>query len=248
MPEVECKNLSFSYPIKGNNNTVEVFKDLNIKFENHTFNVLLGESGSGKTTLLNIIAGIQNQYDGQLTFDGKDARELSIRRRNISYMPQNYVIYDRMTVFDNIAFPLKFVDISPEEVLVRVRNIAKRLGIAHCLSRKPKYLSFGQQQRMVLAKALVKDPDIILLDEPMTSNDPMIKEYLFDVIKEAKEELNATIIYVTHDYMEAIRYGEVLYVINDSKVVAKGTPKELRDSKDPYLVALKSASVLEEIK
>ena len=165
MPEVECKNLSFSYLIKGKNNTVEVFKDLNIKFENHKFNVLLGESGSGKTTLLNIIAGIQNQYDGQLTFDGKDARELSIRRRNISYMPQNYVIYDRMTVFDNIAFPLKFVDISPEEVLVRVRNIAKRLGIAHCLSRKPKYLSFGQQQRMVLAKALVKDPDIILLDE-----------------------------------------------------------------------------------
>ncbi len=72
MPEVECKNLSFSYPLKGNNNTVEVFKDLNIKFENHKFNVLLGESGSGKTTLLNIIAGIQNQYDGQLTFDGKD--------------------------------------------------------------------------------------------------------------------------------------------------------------------------------
>ena len=248
MPEVECKNLSFNYLNKNKTREIEVFKDLNIKFESGKFNVLLGESGSGKTTLLNIIAGIQNQYDGELTFDGVDARDLSIRKRNISYMPQNYVVYDRMTVFDNIAFPLKFIDISPEEILVRVRNIAKRLGIAHCLSRKPKYLSIGQQQRMVLAKALVKDPDIILLDEPMTSNDPLIKEYLFEVIKEAKEELNATIIYVTHDYMEAIRYGEMLYVLSDSKVVAKGTPKELRDSKDPYLVALKSASVLEELK
>ena len=248
MPEIECKNLSFSYLNKAKTQEIEVFKGLNIKFENHKFNILLGESGSGKSTLLNIISGIQNQYDGQLTFDGVDARELSIRRRNISYMPQNYVVYDRMTVFENIAFPLKFTDIPPEEVLTRVRNIAKRLGIAHCLSRKPKYISTGQQQRMVLAKALVTDPETILLDEPMASNDPLIKEYLFEIIKEAKEELNATIIYVTHDYKDAVRYGEMLYVINDSKVVAKGTPKELRGSKDPYLVALKSASVLEEIK
>jgi ABC-type sugar transport system ATPase subunit len=248
MPSIECKNLSFSYPNKKKEADIEVFKDLNITFENEKFNVLLGESGSGKTTLLNIISGIENQYDGELLFDGIDARELSIRRRNISYMPQKYVIYERMTVFDNIAFPLRFVDITPDEVLVRVRNIAKRLGISHCLSRRPKQLSVGQQQRMILAKALVKDPKIILLDEPMSSNDPLIKEELFRTIKEAQQELNATIVFVTHDYMDAIKYGDILYVIKDSQIVARGTPKELRDSKEPYLVALKSASVLEEIK
>ena len=139
-------------------------------------------------------------------------------------------------------------DITPDEVLVRVRNIAKRLGISHCLSRRPKQLSVGQQQRMILAKALVKDPKIILLDEPMSSNDPLIKEELFRTIKEAQQELNATIVFVTHDYMDAIKYGDILYVIKDSQIVVKGTPKELRDSKEPYLVALKSASVLEEIK
>ncbi|MBR4378062.1 MAG: ABC transporter ATP-binding protein [Bacilli bacterium] len=248
MASIECKSLSFSYQNKKKETDIEVFKDLNIKFESEKFNVLLGESGSGKTTLLNIISGIENQYDGELLFDGQDAREISIRRRHISYMPQKYIIYDKMTVFDNIAFPLRFVDITPDEVLTRVRNVAKRLGISQCLSRRPKNLSLGQQQRMVLAKALVKDPEIILLDEPMSSVDPLIKEELFKIIKEAKEELNATIIFVTHNYMDAIRYGDILYVLKDSQIVAKGTPKDLRDSKDEYLVYLKSENVMEDIK
>lgn len=248
MANIVIKNLSFSYESKDKADNIEVFKDLNVTFLDHKFNVLLGESGCGKSALLNIISGIQNQYDGELFFNDVDARTLSIRRRSISYLPQKYVVYDNMTVFDNIAFPLRFVDIAPEEVLVRVRNIAKRLGISHCLTRKPKELSLGQQQRMMIARVLVKDPEVILLDEPLTSLDPTLKEELFQFIKESKEELNANVIYVTHDYMEAIRLGEMLYVLKDSQIVASGTPKELRDSKDPYLVALKSASVMEEIK
>ena len=248
MPCVEVKNLSFSYPVKGKADDIKVFEGLDITFENEKFNILLGESGSGKSTLLNILAGVQLQYDGTVLFDGVDAVELSIRRRNMSYMAQKYQIYDKMSVFENIAFPLQFGDYPPEEILVRVRNISKRLGISHCLSRKPKDLSLGQQQRMMLAKVLVKDPTLILLDEDLTANDPIVKEELFDLIKEAKEELNATVIYVTHDYKEAIKYGEMLYVIEDSKVVASGTPYELRDSKNPYLVALKRASVIEELK
>lgn len=248
MAVIEVKNLSFSYLGKGNNPPIDVFNDLNVTFLEKKFNVLLGESGCGKSTLLNIIAGIEHQYDGELLFNGVNARELSIRRRSISYMPQRYTVYDKMTVFDNIAFPLKFMDISPEEVLIRVRNIAKRLGISHCLSRKPKDLSLGQQQRMMLARVLVKDPDVILLDEPLTSNDLLLKEELINFIKETKEELSATVIYVTHDYMEAFRLGEMLYVLKDSKIVSSGTPLELRDSKDEYLLALKESSILKELK
>lgn len=245
MPEIECKDLSFGYFLK-NGGEIPVFTHLNVKFSSGKFNVLLGESGCGKSTLLNIISGIESRYDGELLIDGVDARTLSIRRREMSYMRQNPVYYDKMTVFDNIAFPLRFTDIPPEEKMIRVRNIAKRLSIAHCLSRKPKNLSIGQIQRMELAKVLVKDPKIILLDEVTTSNDPLVKEELFDIIKEAKEELGATIVMVTHDYREAIRYGEMLYVLKDGEVATSGTPKELRESKDEYLVALKAASIFEE--
>ena len=248
MPLIEIKNLSFSYLSKDKTRDIEVFKDLNISFAKDKFNILLGESGSGKTTLLNIISGIEMQYDGEVLYDNVDACELSIKRRNMSYMPQNYMIYHKMTVFENIAFPLRMLDFTPEEIMTRVRNIAKKFGIAHCLSRKPKDLSLGQQQRMMLAKVLVKDPALILLDEALTSLDPLLKEELYQFIKESKEELNATIIYVTHDYKEAFRYGEMIYVLEDSQVVISGTPKELRDSKHPYLVALKKSSVLEDLK
>ena len=248
MPLIEIKNLSFNYLSKDKTRDIEVFKDLNISFAPNKFNILLGESGCGKTTLLNIISGIEMQYDGQVLYDGVDACEISIRRRNMSYMPQNYMIYDKMSVFENIAFPLKMLSYEPEEILIRVRGIANRLGIAHCLSRKPKDLSIGQQQRLMLAKTLVKDPSLILLDESLTSLDPLLKEELYQFIKESKEELNATIIYVTHDYKDAFRYGEMIYVLEDSQVVVSGTPKELRDSKHPYLVALKKSSVIEDLK
>ena len=190
-----------------------------------------------------MISGIENNYEGCIYFDDVDVSNLSIRKRDLSYMPQNYMVYEKMSVFDNIAFPLKFYDYTPEDIIVRVRNIAKRLKIAHCLSRRPKDLSIGQQQRMALAKVLVKDPSLILLDESLTSNDPETKNELFNLIKEAQVELNATIIYITHDYMDAIRYGDKLYVLKDSKVVVSGTPNELRDSKDEYLQALKASSI-----
>ena len=242
MPKIDIKNLSFSYPATKKSAGIKVFNNLNLSFENEKINILLGESGSGKTTLLNMISGIENGYEGEILFDGQLINNVSIRRRDLSYMPQNYMIYEKMTVFDNIAFPLKFYDYSPEEIIVRVRNIAKRLGISHCLSRKPKDLSIGQQQRMALAKVLVKDPSLILLDESLTNNDPETKIELFKFIKEAKEELNATIVYITHDYVDAIKYGDQLYVLKDSKIVAFGTPKELRDSNNEYLLALKASS------
>ena len=209
---------------------------LNIKgFENHKFNVLLGESGSGKTTLLNIIAGIQNQYDGQLTFDGKDARELSIRRRNISYMPQNYVIYDRMTVFDNIALPLKVQGASSEEIKRRVFQIADEIGLTDCLLVKPRYLSGGQQQRVAIARAIIRRPDLIIFDEPLSNVDPLKRNDIRNIIRDLCKSYHITTIYSTHNIDEAVSLGDTFTIINGDKNISFDSSKDLLKGDNPLV-------------
>lgn len=243
MPKIECKNLSFAYCGRKGEIIAPVLNQLNATFEDGKTTVLLGDSGSGKSSLLHLISGLNEDYEGDILFDGVDAHDLSIRRRKMSYITQKILLLPHITIFDNIASSLKYDDeIDPSEIKVRVRNIAKVLKIEHCLSRKPKHLSYGQQHRVMLAKAFVGNPELILLDEAFTGLDEPTKDELLRFVKEWKAELNATIIVVTHDYKEALSLGDVAFVLEDGKI-STVIPKEgIRSSSHPSLVALREAS------
>ncbi|MCQ2742081.1 MAG: ATP-binding cassette domain-containing protein [Bacilli bacterium] len=247
MPTIECKNLSFAYYGNKGKEVARVLNGLNATFENGKTTILLGESGSGKSSLLHLISGLNEDYEGDILFDGVDAHELSIRRRKLSYITQKVLLLPHITIFDNIASSLKYDDdIDPNEIKVRVRNIAKALKIEHCLSRKPKHLSYGQQHRVMLAKAFVGNPELILLDEAFTGLDEPTKDELLRLVKEWKKELGATLIVVTHDYKEALSLGDVAYVLEDGKIEVSIPKEGIRSSNHPSLVALREASKVEE--
>ena len=246
MAEIVCKNLKFSYLDKKGKNKFEVFQDFNATFLNEKVSVLLGASGSGKTTLLHIISGLNRNYEGEILFDDVSASTLSIRDKDLSYITQKPVLYPKMTVFENIAFPLRFTLLRQEEINLRVRRIARTLGIEHCLTRKPKYISQGQQQRVSIAKALIKEPTVLLCDEPFIGLDPMLKEDLIEVLKEAIKEFKMTVLYVTHDYNEAIKLGDRIYILEDGKISFEGSPKEMRSSNNDFIKMLIKESKINE--
>ena len=169
MPKITIKNLKVTYKNKRKSEVVAL-DNFNCVIEPDSFNVVVGYSGCGKTTFLRCIAGLID-YDGSIYFDDDNVDKLSPKERNIAFVSQNYVLYPRMTIFDNIAFPLVNKGASKEEIVKRVYEVADRLDIRYCLSRKPKHLSGGQQQRVALARALVKKPSIYLFDEPLSNLD-----------------------------------------------------------------------------
>ena len=238
MAKIVCKNIKFSYLDKKGKSQADVFQDFNAEFLDKKVTVLLGASGSGKTTLLNILAGLKSNYEGEILFDNVSASNLSIRDKDLSYITQKPVLYPKMTVFENIAFPLKFTLLKQEDINKRVRDIAKTLGIEHLLTRRPKYISYGQQQRVCIAKALIKEPSVLLLDEPFTGLDPKVKEELIDLLKKSIDKFKITAIYVTHDYHEAIKLGDLIYLLEDGAITFKGNSKELLESNNEYLKIL----------
>ena len=165
MSNIKIENLSVTFENKKKSKVVAL-DNLSLDIKDNSLNVILGYSGSGKTTLLRAIAGLID-YDGKIYFDGVDALSLTVQERNVSMVTQNYVLYRSMTIFENIAFPLKIAGASKDEIIKRVNDVAIKLDIEHCLSRKPKHLSGGQQQRACLARALVKKPNIYIFDEPL---------------------------------------------------------------------------------
>ncbi len=246
MPRIKCENLNYSYKDKKGRIVTDVFNDFNVEFNDKETSIILGESGSGKTTLLNILSGLDNKYIGKITFDDVDVTELTIRDKDVAYIRQNYVLYPNMTVFENIAFPLKFTVLRQDEINQRVRAIARKLHIEHCLARKPKYLSFGQQNRVNLAKAFVKEPSLILFDEPFANLDQALKDELTLLVKEYIEEENATALWITHDYHEALRLGKTIYLLENGKITFSGNGKELQDSQNKYLETLRLESTIKE--
>ena len=162
MPDIKVKNLTVTYIDKKKNETVAV-RGLSARFDAGTLNVVMGFSGCGKTTLLKAIAGFF-AFDGYIYFDGRDADTIPTRKRNLAYVSQDYVLYPSLTVFDNIAFPLKTARLKRDEVTERVKAIAETFGLTDCLTRLPKHLSGGQQQRVAIARAMVKHPNLILIE------------------------------------------------------------------------------------
>jgi len=244
MPSLDIDNIKVIYHNKRIKKDVGIvaLDNLSAHFENGTFNVVLGYSGCGKTTLLKTIIGLIPISEGKILFDGVDSDYLSMDDKRLSFVSQEYVLYPSMTVFDNIAFPLKTKGCSRQEIIESVYKIADELNLRACLSRKPRDLSGGQQQRVALARAIVKKPSLILLDEPLSNIDHKFRIEERERLKRLVKETQATSIYVTHDFNEALALADRIYVIDKGKLVFEGSVKELLKSSNEVVLSLKESS------
>lgn len=237
MTKLEAKNLTVTYTDKKLGDTVAVNK-INTVFQSGEFSVILGQSGSGKTSLIRALSGLQ-EYEGEILYDGIDADNIPFRKRNIAYVTQNYSLYSHLNVFDNIAFPLKTIGASREEIIERVLGLADQLDISVCLNRKPRQLSGGQQQKVALARALIKKPSICFMDEPLSNIDPKQRDRVRALMKKTLKLNGCTVIYITHDYSEAVGLADRIFVMDKGRIIACGTPEEINLCTDERIQPLK---------
>src|SRR2546423_5447500 len=230
MARIDLVDLAHSY--SGNNAAPETFalKPVTMTWRQGGAYALLGPSGCGKTTLLNLISGIVTPSRGKILFDGTDITPLSTQKRNIAQVFQFPVIYDTMTVGQNLAFPLLNRGVAKPEIDARVAEIAKLLDLTPYLERKATRLTADAKQKISLGRGLVRsDVAAVLFDEPLTVIDPELKWQLRSKLKALHRTLDLTMIYVTHDQTEALTFADTVVVMHDGRVVQSGTPTELFD-------------------
>ena len=206
---------------------VNAVKDLNLSIGEHEFMAILGPSGSGKSTTLRMIAGLEEITKGDIKFDGKRVNTLTPKERNIALAFESYALYHLMNVYENIAFPLRCRGMSYQEVDKKVRAIADMFNMADILKRRPSNLSGGDQQKVNIARALVREPNITLLDEPISHMDLRVRANMRARIRRLHDELNLTTIYVTHDQEEAISLADRVAVMNEARLQQVGTVDEI---------------------
>ena len=209
---------------------VKAVQNLNLKVEDKEFLTLLGPSGCGKTTTLRIIAGLERQTEGNVYFDDVLVNDLPPKDRNVAMVFQTYALYPHMTVYDNIAFPLRIKKVSKDEIDKRVKSIAEMLQIRDLLNRKPHELSGGQQQRVALGRAIVRNPKVFLLDEPLSNLDAKLRVYMRAELKNLQRKLGVTTIYVTHDQVEAMSMSDRVAILMSGILQQVGTPSEIYDN------------------
>jgi multiple sugar transport system ATP-binding protein len=232
MATVELKNISKIY--EGGTRAVN---DVNLTVQDREFVVLVGPSGCGKTTTLRMVAGLEEISDGQLTIDGKLVNDIPPKDRDIAMVFQNYALYPHMTVYNNMAFSLKIRKLPKAEIDQRVREAAKILAIEPLLERKPKALSGGQRQRVAVGRAIVRQPKVFLFDEPLSNLDAKLRVQMRAEISELHSRLQATMIYVTHDQVEAMTMGDKIVVMKDGIIQQTGGPLHLYNHPDNLFVA-----------
>ena len=216
---------------------VVAVNNLNLEVRDGEFVALLGPSGCGKTTTLLMIAGIYRPTKGRIYFNDEDVTFLPPKDRNIGMVFQSYALYPHMTVYDNIAFPLKLKKVPKNEIDKKVREIAKLLRIDNLLNRKPAQLSGGQQQRVALGRALAKEPDVLLLDEPLSNLDAKLRVLMRAELKRLQKELKITTIYVTHDQVEAMSMADRIAVMNAGRLQQYAVPEKLYNKPANIFVA-----------
>lgn len=204
-----------------------VLREVDLQIKPGEFFSLLGPSGSGKTTTLRIIAGLETATEGEVWLDGVDATLAPPGDRDIAMVFQSYALYPHMTVFDNIAFPLKMIRTPPEQIQTAVREAAARVRIDHLLERRPGQLSGGQQQRCALARAIVRKPALFLLDEPLSNLDAKLRVETRAELKRLQRSLDVTAVYVTHDQEEAMSLSDRMAVFMDGRIVQIGSPEQV---------------------
>ena len=209
------------------NEGVIAVQQFSLEIRQGEFVVLLGPSGSGKTSVLRMIAGLESVSDGTITMDGKVINDVPPAERNMAMIFQNYSLYPGFTVYDNLAYPLRNLHMPRAQVDAKVRAAAELLELTPLLDRRPSELSGGQQQRTAVGRALVRDPGIFLMDEPMSNQDPALKARLREELKRIHRKLGATVLYVTHDQTDALSLGDRIVLMKDGMAVQTGTPGEL---------------------
>ncbi|HVW92542.1 MAG TPA: sn-glycerol-3-phosphate ABC transporter ATP-binding protein UgpC [Devosia sp.] len=216
---------------------VPVLFDCNLEIQDREFMVLVGPSGSGKTTLLRIICGLEHITAGDLMFDDQRMNDVDVGDRDIAMVFQNYGLYPHMSVYDNMAFGLRRRRMPKDEIDQRVNDAAGMLNIANYLQRRPRQLSGGQRQRVALGRAIVRDPAVFLLDEPLSNLDAHLRVQMRTEILRVHRAVGATAVYVTHDQVEALTMGDRITVMADGRIQQVGTPEELYDSPRNRFVA-----------
>jgi ABC-type sugar transport system ATPase subunit len=211
--------------------------NINLEIQDGEFIALLGPSGCGKTTTLNCIAGLLEPTSGHIYFDNEDVTDKAPKDRNIGMCFQSYALYPHMTVLDNIAFPLKQKKMPKEERYAKAREIAERLQLTQYLERKPGQLSGGQQQRVAMCRAMVKEPNVLLLDEPMSNLDARLKIEVREVIKKLQEEFRVTAIIVTHDQEEAMAIADRIAILDNGRIQQYDSPQNLYERPANQFVA-----------
>lgn len=212
---------------------VVAVKDMSLEIGDGEFAILLGPSGCGKTTTLRMIAGLEEPTRGQVYIGDKLVADpekdvfVPPRDRDVAMVFQSYALYPHMTVYDNIAFPLKLRKVPKEEIDKRVKEVAEMLGLSELLSRKPRELSGGQRQRVALGRAIVRKPRVFLMDEPLSNLDAKLRVKMRAELKKLQRQLGVTTVYVTHDQVEAMTMGDRIAVINAGQLQQVGSPEEV---------------------
>lgn len=232
MAEIQLDNISKRFA-----DGTEAVKDISLTVADGEFFILLGPSGCGKSTLLNMIVGLDSISEGEIRVDGKLVNDLDPRERNMAMVFQSYAIYPHMTVQENLAFPLKIAGMQQEEIKRRVKRAADALELGELLKRMPRSLSGGQRQRVAMGRAMVREPDVFLLDEPLSNLDAKLRSQMRNEIARLQEQLKTTMIYVTHDQTEAITLGHRLAVLRRGELQQVGTPRELYNDPANLFVA-----------
>lgn len=216
---------------------VEIFKDLNLEIMNGEFVVLVGPSGCGKSTLLRLIAGLEDITSGNLYIGDERVNNKPAKQRDIAMVFQSYALYPHMKVSDNMSFALKLSKVSKSERTERVKEAAEILGLTDLLDRLPRELSGGQRQRVAMGRAIVRDPQAFLFDEPLSNLDAKLRHKMRGEIRKMHQRLGRTTIYVTHDQIEAMTMADRIVVMNEGKIEQVGAPRDLYSDPNNLFVA-----------
>ncbi|AIS57395.1 sn-glycerol-3-phosphate ABC transporter ATP-binding protein UgpC [Vibrio coralliilyticus] len=222
MARLELKNINKIYP-----DGTHIIKDANLTIEDGEFTVFVGPSGCGKSTMLRMVAGLEEISSGEMCLDGEVVNNLSPTDRGIGMVFQSYALYPHMTVYENIAFGLKLAKKSKEDIDSAVRQVAEMLELTNLLKQKPSQLSGGQRQRVAIGRAIVRNPKLFLLDEPLSNLDASLRVRMRLQLAEYHQKLKSTVIYVTHDQVEAMTLADKIVVLRAGVVEQVGSPLEL---------------------
>lgn len=232
MSKVVLNNLVKSYDGKKN-----IIDGIDLQIEDKEFIVLVGSSGCGKSTILRLISGLEDITSGEILIDDKLVNSTPPKDRDIAFVFQSYALYPHMSVYDNIAFGLKMRKFDKEIIDKKVREVAKALNLEELLERKPKQLSGGQRQRVALGRAIVRNPKVFLMDEPLSNLDANLRVQMRAEIKRLHKSLNTTFIYVTHDQTEALTMGDRIVVLDKGIIQQVATPEDIYNNPKNKFVA-----------